>query len=493
MAAQIYRGEITKLDEIPQSYQQRHPSFSLHPTQIYATIDQAEDTERSHIPVFPHTNDDIPFTPTATDTSEPILHDEILKEVISSDAKRGEKTLASRDTIFSGITNRTSSVAKNPWLPGRWAGALIITVVLEAAVVISMVGIVFGMIRLHTLENHRVQDLKTVSVFFSLTMFGMIFIVLIALDANRLKNTIQVIGVTIFNIALLVTAALEISQVRDALRLQDASGEGVECSEDTGAICSGLNDLFPSVEKYLIVVPVVVGIAQIPLTFIAFKLWSEWGWRIYKLIGADINIRRYYLCYQVLVVLLKFDFFFGSGFTMSYLILVVDRRKWEYGITIAAVPVAVLLLFLCAFSARREIISTMILSILCFIAGGVYFIYKITRIYDPASAASYRTVRLTLTFFSIFATLSLLLTLVNAVLCLFNFGKGLRQAHDAIGHLGGHRRQRTNDHKSFDGHATTKTNALAMIQVGKEEQQQQQRQSTDYVDRINGANRLSLD
>ena len=65
-------------------------------------------------------------------------------------------------------------------------------------------------------------------------------------------------------------------------------------------------------------------------TALAFKLWTEWGWRVYKvsgtdqrlqaqaithspslarqMIGADISIRRYYLCYQVLVVLLKFDF-----------------------------------------------------------------------------------------------------------------------------------------------------------------------------------------
>lgn len=95
------------------------------------------------------------------------------------------------------------------------------------------------------------------------------------------------------------------------------------------------------------------------------------------MIGADIKIRRYYLCYQVLVVLLKFDFFFGSGFTMSYLILVVNRSSWEYGVTIAAVPLAVLVLFVCAFAARREIMSLMILSITCFIAGGVYFIYKV--------------------------------------------------------------------------------------------------------------------
>lgn len=62
---------------------------------------------------------------------------------------------------------------------------------------------------------------------------------------------------------------------------------------------------------------------------------------------------------------------------MSYLILVVNRTDWEYGVTIAAVPLAILVLFLCAFSARRENIPLMVLSIACFVAGGVYFIYKV--------------------------------------------------------------------------------------------------------------------
>lgn len=84
--------------------------------------------------------------------------------------------------------------------------------------------------------------------------------------------------------------------------------------------------------------------------------------------------------------------------------------------------------------------------------------------------------------------LSLLLTLVNASLCLSNFGKGaclpwhcfatgatlirlvfspgLRQAHDAIGHVG-HRRQKTGDRKSIDG---LPAQAPVMIEDGERRQ-----------------------
>lgn len=109
---------------------------------------------------------------------------------------------------------------------------------------------------------------------------------------------------------------------------------------------------------------------------------------------------------------------------MSYLILVADRNRWQFPVNIAALPLAVLVLFLCALSVRKEWIMLMILSIIGLVAGEVYFIYEVgslqpvgaacllktpslslqlTRIYAPSTSYLYRTDRLTLTFFSVFA------------------------------------------------------------------------------------------
>ncbi|PWO00593.1 hypothetical protein FA09DRAFT_304815 [Tilletiopsis washingtonensis] len=347
-----------------------------------------------------------------------------------STPRRGT-TLASRKTEKSATSGggkslaTLSSVVDERWLPSRWAGAFMITVCVEAAVVITMVAIVFAMIRNRTQAalGLQVQDLKTIPVFLALFVFGMLFCVAISLDANRLKNTIQVIGVCIFNLALIVTAALQIPQVKIALRIQNQA---------IGGVPPGLYD---EVQKFLIVVPVVTGLAQIPITYLTYKLWGEYGWSVYKALGASIEQRRRFLVYQVFQVLLKYDFFFGVGFTMAYLILVSNRDDAEFGLTIAAIPVCIVLLFVSAFAARKEVKSLMLLCILAFLAGAAYFIYKITRIYAPSTADDYRTVRLTLTFFSIFAIISLFLTLANAIWCLLNFNKGLLEAHDSMGHL----------------------------------------------------------
>lgn len=69
-------------------------------------------------------------------------------------------------------------------------------------------------------------------------------------------------------------------------------------------------------------------------------------------------------------------------------------------------PVCVVLLFLAAFAVRIESRSLMSVFLLGLLAGITYFIYKLTRIYADATEQDYRTVRLTLTFFSVFSIVS---------------------------------------------------------------------------------------
>jgi len=79
-----------------------------------------------------------------------------------------------------------------------------------------------------------------------------------------------------------------------------------------------------------------------------------------------------YQWYQIMICLLKFDFFFFSGVTMqvclmaktwmcSYLILlqllivVLQQNSAEFGVTIAAIPIVLILLILCGLAVQREV------------------------------------------------------------------------------------------------------------------------------------------
>lgn len=324
-------------------------------------------------------------------------------------------------------------------VPSKMAALYILVTFIEAAIVIALVGYIFGRI-VAEVENFT-QNLKTVSVYLAVFVFGMVFQVLVAWDAVRLKNTMQLIGVLIFNIALTITAAIEIGQVRDALNAQDQIAGGITCPDDPSRLCRA-RSLFPDVERYLIVVTATCGVAEFVMIYLSFKLWKEFGWVIYQKIGADLKVRNMFFWYQLFIVFLKFSFFFGVGFTVIYLILVADTTDWEYGVTIAAVPIAVVSLFAAGFAVRREWSSLMVVSLFLMIAGLTYFVYKLTQVWVPATADQYTYVHTTITFISGFAILSLSLTWLNGLICLLNFHKGLKPAHDAIGTFGGVHRTR---------------------------------------------------
>ncbi|KAJ9477135.1 hypothetical protein PHBOTO_000838 [Pseudozyma hubeiensis] len=324
-------------------------------------------------------------------------------------------------------------------VPSRNAFLYLVVTAIEAAIVITLVTFIF--VRIVTQVDNLSQNLKTVSVYLAVFVFGCVFQVLISWDAVRLKNTMQLIGVLIFNLALTATAAIEIRQVRDALNAQDRVAGGFPCPDDPSRLCRA-NSLFPSVERYLIAVTGVCFVIEFFLIYLTFKLWKEFGWVIYQKIGADLRVRRMFFWYQLFIVFLKFAFFFGVGFTVIYLILVAQTTDWEYGVTIAAVPIAMVALFAAGFAVRREWTSLMVLSLLLMMAGMAYFVFKLTQVWLPGTRDEYTYVHTTITFISGFACASLGLTLLNGLICLFNFHKGLKPAHDAIGRFGGVHRQR---------------------------------------------------
>lgn len=337
-------------------------------------------------------------------------------------------------------------------VPSFSSGLFLAVVLVEALVVLGLVISVFAIVQLRT--EVLTQDAKTVPVFLALFVFGSVFLVLIALDAFRLHNTIQIIGAVVFNLALMITAALQVSQVRAAFDNQDRYGRGVPCHDRPRRRCGAVATLYPAVKPQLVATPIIIAVAEVLLVYLTFKLWQDFGFQIYRKIGADLVKRKMMLIYQVFVVFLKFDFFFGTAFCLAYLILVSQHQDAEFGLTIAALPAAIVVLILSAVAVRKEVYTLMIFCILCMIAGIVYFVFKITRIFEPSTEDEYRTVRLSMTFFSVFSIVSLLMTVVLAIWCTFNFGRGLKDAHESLGTLFDISKLRTKKNQQQDGWGT---------------------------------------
>lgn len=117
-------------------------------------------------------------------------------------------------------------------------------------------------------------------------MFGYIYQMWLIWDALRLKNTIQVIGLVLYNIGLLIYAAIQLDQINDAVHNLSKAH-----FMDPG--------FWSEIQPFLIALPCVMGLGTVLFAFIAWKLYDEFAWTIYKHISADLRLKRRYLTYQV--------------------------------------------------------------------------------------------------------------------------------------------------------------------------------------------------
>jgi hypothetical protein len=152
MAEHTHHNDISSGPyDAAQSYQAHPISSTYNDSASFQPLSyQPEDDRRQVVSNQSRINRFTPSHAAANNPSEPIMTDDSsrAKESLAQSTKaKKPTTLGSKETRTSGNTLHSSSVGKSPWLPSRWAAALLITVLLEAAVVISMVGVVFGKIQ----------------------------------------------------------------------------------------------------------------------------------------------------------------------------------------------------------------------------------------------------------------------------------------------------------------------------------------------------------
>jgi hypothetical protein len=190
----------------------------------------------------------------------------------------------------------SSRRSKTDFVSTKWAKAFFITVLLQAVICVTFESYVFGKFQTSLGTYRRGGDKSldsqyaTIPTFLALFIFGFLYVLLLAWDALRQKNTIQIIGLCVANVALFVYTILQIDQINSSIdRLLDAGAFTV--SADT--------DIWSSTKPFLVSTPAIIGVVTIAMSFIAYKLYQEFAWDILKQIGADYRMKKRFLHYQV--------------------------------------------------------------------------------------------------------------------------------------------------------------------------------------------------
>ena len=132
----------------------------------------------------------------------------------------------------------------------------------------------------------------TVPAQFVTVVFESLYQVVLTLDAVKIKNTIQIFGVCLNNVAILVFAGLAVAQVQDLHSYKEACHDSdTKCSWTT--YLSIFHPLFS-------VLLAVIGVFSVGLCLLAWKLYDEFAWAIYRHIpAANLQLRRRYMMYEV--------------------------------------------------------------------------------------------------------------------------------------------------------------------------------------------------
>ncbi|KAG0368285.1 hypothetical protein BGZ54_002287 [Gamsiella multidivaricata] len=261
---------------------------------------------------------------------------------------------------------------------------------------------------------------RSIPAYLIVFVFAQLFQLVFAWDAVRAQNTIELIGIVIFNLCCFAYSIFEISQIRNSL--WDSGNEGFFVPQDKA------QKLQDSIQPFLIIVVCIIGITQFLVTWLAYRLFQEFGWKIYKKIGADPNTKKMYRAYQIYLVLIKVDLFFFVGFSIQFIYLTLIKRGQdpEYWLTIIVLPVTILILYIAVYAVRHESRKWMATFLLAMLCGVVYFIFKVVRMYIGPKVENYRGVFKFLTLFASLCLITILLTIANAAFCYRNFGKGLK-------------------------------------------------------------------
>jgi len=309
----------------------------------------------------------------------------------------------------SAVAEKQGKGLLQTFIPDSLACKLyVLTVLVETAIDLTIEVDLFIRFKDVTQGQDDFDANSKMPVYLSLFALAHVFQFAMALDAVYARNTLQFIFLTLFNAVFVAYAVIQIGEVNSLIP-----------PNTPGISHIPINVLTK-------IIPCVISVAEIAYIALGYKIYTEFGWKVYKYLGADRRIKRMYAHYQIFLCLVKFDLFFWVSFSIQFIWLVLNKSGAEFYLTCAALPLSILVLIEGHLAARYENKWMMFTFMGGCGAAMFYFCYKLVKVLRFRDTPTFSPVWKTLTNFSVIAIVLLIATVVFAWLVMRNFGEGLK-------------------------------------------------------------------
>ncbi|KAG2212821.1 hypothetical protein INT46_008482 [Mucor plumbeus] len=229
-----------------------------------------------------------------------------------------------------------------------------------------------------------------------------------AFDATVYQNTAEILALAILNALCAILGAL---QVVDGVKWLDRL-LNTEFSVDALAMA----------EKIEIALCVVILTFAVVMSFLSYQMSKQFGWNIYKKIGADVQIQKMYRMFQFFVLSLKIDIFTQFMVSVFYLIQFASKQgiMWETIIQVIVTIFIIPFLYFARTAGSAESKPRMIMFILFECLVLFHFALIFSQTLQPNN--NWYTWICLIWIGVAFALVSCVL----GIICMRNFGKGLK-------------------------------------------------------------------
>ncbi|KAI9329166.1 hypothetical protein BDR26DRAFT_872797 [Obelidium mucronatum] len=272
---------------------------------------------------------------------------------------------------------------------------------------------------------------KSIVVYLIIFCLAQIFQIILCWDALYHQNTIQIVGFIFFTLSATAYAVFQDFSISSNLNVGDLQ-RAAEMGLTNSTISLAGDALYiadaaqkAQLKALLHAIPIIMALFGVGFCFLFYSLYLDFGWKIYKKIGADPNMRYMYRIYQIFLMLLKLDVFFMFGFGIQFLVLIIQPNDPEFAITLAAIPVLMGILALALHGVRSENKAITIAFLFGLLLADGYFGFKIYRIFTQPE--KYQYTKKYLTFFASLSIIVVTLSMAVTGVCFSNFGLGLKE------------------------------------------------------------------